>query len=131
MKNSQICHVNIQAKETYLAENISLPSYIVDLEEGKTFEWMEVISTFSLSASPMRQRQDSLFSTNGKKVTRDVSITLQHSTLKLLVFCCVYDLYIVYQASYDAWEEDIAVINIFFGKETIIGHLSVAYHQIL
>ena len=26
---------NFQVKQTYLAENMSLPSYIVDLEEGK------------------------------------------------------------------------------------------------
>ena len=26
------------------------------------------------------------------------------------------------QAKYDAWEEDIAIVNIFFGKETVVGH---------
>ena len=27
------------------------------------------------------------------------------------------------KANYDAWKEDIAVVNFFFGKETVIGHI--------
>ena len=35
--NSHINTSNFQVKETYLAENGSLPTYITDLEEGKIY----------------------------------------------------------------------------------------------
>ena len=29
------------------------------------------------------------------------------------------------ESEYNAWEEDIAVVNIFFGKETIMGEMKL------
>ena len=30
---------------------------------------------------------------------------------------------------YNAWEEDIAVVNVFFGKETVMGKMPFLYHK--
>ena len=76
----------------------------------------------------MRQRQDDLFPTNGR-VMRKASIVLQDSTFTTTAhtpesFTTVFIL--TSQAKYDAWEEDIAIVNIFFGKETVVGHLHLS-----
>ena len=44
--------------------------------------------------------------------------------------CLVYTNFVVLHAAnkakYDAWEEDVAIVNIFFGKETVIGHFHIS-----
>ena len=43
----EISNLNFQVKETYLAENKSLPSYIIDLEEGKIYsDGFTLMATF-------------------------------------------------------------------------------------
>ena len=84
---------------------------------------------WQISGSPVRQRQDDLFPTNGR-VMRKASIVLQDSTFTPTahtpkLFTAVF-IILTSQAKYDAWEEDIAIVNIFFGKETVVGHLHLS-----
>ena len=66
----------------------------------------------------MRQRQDSLFPTNEKVLTREAWHVLNFKIQKY-----IFLIRSSFKAKYDAWEMDIAVVNIFFGKETVMGHI--------
>ena len=85
----------------------------------------------------MRQRKDSLFPTNGKvsgKRYFNYIATPSHKQSYAAYSCSAKNsqdnLNSVNKARYDAWEEDIAVVNIFFGKETVIGHFSHLQHHL-
>ena len=70
-----------------------------------------------MAGGSMRQRQDSLFPTDEK---------VNKGSLTCVIYFIYKYIFLIrssFKAKYDAWEMDIAVMNIFFGKETVIGHI--------
>ena len=94
---------NTQARDTYLDATASTPDYI---------------SSLASVASPMRERhQDSLLVTKAKVIKGSPSADCS-------IFFNLKDDY------YNAWKEDIAVVNIFFGKETVMGENTELSYEI-
>ena len=84
-------------REKYEESHISIPSYISDLE------------------SPMRKKhQDKLIGKQAKVIQTDEN----DSWYVVVHWNCFKD---KADKEYNAWEEDIAVVNIFFGEETVMG----------
>ena len=76
----------------------------------------------------MRQRKDSLFPTIEKVLTKRYYIG--YKLLRPQAISKAKNSWdnpiSVEKDKYDAWKEDIAVVNIFFAKETVTGHLSLS-----
>ena len=82
---------------------------------------MQVKETYNGSIDPNPPYISSLTSPIRKKHKDDLLVTKTPVRNFDILLCCDLSLILSWKDFYNAWEEDIAVVNIFFGKETVMG----------
>ena len=82
---------------------------------------VKVNETYNRSIDPIPSYISSLTSPIRKKHKDDLLVTKTPVRDFDFWLCCDLSLILSLKDFYNAWEEDIAVVNIFFGKETVMG----------